>query len=70
MSNIELAKIKLDRAMKMAEKFEDLNEEDLRCLLLCLLRSIDVVPTQSYEKSYLYSRASYLQQKGFGQPGG
>lgn len=60
MDNIELAKIKLDRAIRLAENFEELSSEDLRTLLLCLLRTLDALPKQNNEKLYWYSRISSL----------
>jgi hypothetical protein len=60
MDNIELARVKLDRAIRMVEHFEDMNEGDLRAVILYLLRSLDALPRQSSEKLYWYSKLSAL----------
>lgn len=70
MDNYTLAKTKLERAIKMAENFEEMNESELRSLFLCLLRSIDALPKQNYEKDYIYSKINTLLNMEFKRYGG
>jgi hypothetical protein len=60
MENLDLARTKLDRAIRLASRYDDLTESDLRALLLCLLRSIDSIPHQNSEKLYWYAKINSL----------
>lgn len=59
MDDIELAKVRVDRAIKLVDNFENLSENDFKKVLWCLSSALELMPSRSREGAMLYY---YLQQ--------
>jgi len=60
MNDLEIAKTKIERAIKLVENFEELNEEGLSTIILFLKNALEIIPTTRPEKYQLYSYLNLL----------
>ena len=58
----ELAKVKIDRVIRLSEKFEDMNEDDLKRFLTILESVIKIIP-----HSYKNAKEREMVLKQFGE---
>ena len=58
MNNLELAKIKFNRAVKIAENYDEMTEENMRTFFLYLLRTLDNIPQQTPNKLYWHAKVN------------
>ena len=62
MNELEIAKTKVDRAIKLVENFEKLNEGEIKRIFLCLKNALEIMPTTQSEKYRLYSYLNILDE--------
>lgn len=59
-TNKELAKIKIERIIKLSERFEEMNEEEFERLLSILENTVKLIPTTKKDKLELLNYLEFL----------
>ncbi len=65
MDKRELAEVKMERLIKLSERFEEMNEEDFKRLIYYLGNVLKIIPNESREKQELESYVDFLNDMDF-----
>lgn len=61
----ELAKLKVERIIKLSETFEDMNEDDFKRFLTIVESVLSIVPKKSVEKEELGEYLGFINNMNF-----
>ncbi len=61
----ELAKIKVERVIKLSEKFEEMDEEEFKRFLALLENTLQIVPKNTREKKEMDAYVGFLSTMEF-----
>ncbi|MCD6576047.1 MAG: hypothetical protein J7K73_02725 [Nanoarchaeota archaeon] len=65
MEQYELAKVKVERIIKLSEKFEEMDEDDFRRFIYNLGNVLHIIPNNSREKQELEAYVDFLNDMDF-----
>ena len=64
MNTMELARLKIERAITLSKDYDRMDEQELRQMLLCLHNGLFVLPKKDQEWSQLYNITTRLLNMG------
>ena len=70
MNRKDLARIKIDRAIKISEPYEALNENSLRNIFNCLINALKLIPKDDIEKEELLAHLENMHSQEYKLCGG
>lgn len=65
MEQDELAKVKIERAIKLSERFEEMNENDFKRFMFFMGNVLKIIPRNSREKEELQAYVEFLNDMDF-----
>ena len=63
--DFELAKVKIDRVIRLSENFDNMNEDDFKRFLTILESVINIIPKNSKEKEELQEYLGFINRMEF-----